>query len=528
MIKKMYVIALLSASMLWVCAQAKVDDSYITAKVQREVSKQIKADAKKEKKVYTNRVKADDKGVYLLPNIPHYSYFFRKGDLVSLWYSFEHASQMYNSDGRTRDLSHLQFGECPVRIQDILLSSKLANTPRAATGAGNLKSKHFDLPMAKPDAATVARELQRGEYFLSLLADQELVFDAKQHSHQFSIDYIRSFHGGDINVGFHIPIKAINHKLRLKNCIDSDKRKKIEDIERANPLPGGDNVQFFSKYCDLEGFLEEILRRKCMCFNKKSGLVGLGDAMGYVNFNFTGKHIDRFILGFSVQMPTAHERNADNLWQIDFGNGGFTELSAFITSMWELRRWLNPYVHIRGTYSTDARVNRRVPSIKEFDGTAAGGGGKFAAFTNDPATNLVFGENVMYRVADAVKFSLPDSTARNFADGAHRIKIHRGGELFMRIGNSFARVFSSRLFFDIFYDLDLRGRDYKASNDSRCKKLCPDILMCHTWSTKHKISGSMAYQFDDGVRLFLGGNYVFAGRNAPKSFGVDAVLNVEF
>lgn len=462
---------------------------------------------------YINRGYERSNGdIYLMPYWPFYAQYFQHGDLIQGLFSFETASQAYGGHGKTQDLSKLVFGEQPITIQEILLASKLVDQNKLESNA------------------MVNNGLTMDDHYLKILADQEIHFKASVDHFIGAINYVRAFRNGDVTVGFHIPIKMRSQKLRITNDITPENRAKLKQAEAnlaATVLTPQNqpNLYFSTQYENLTEFVEEILSRKGLSFNTKQTILGFSDVTGYVNVHISSRWVDQFLTGFSLQIPTARDRDTAKLWHTDLGNGGFIELSAYASLLWQRGRWLNPYVNIKGTLGLGANVSRRVPKVNTYDG------GKIFNGINQLGPNqpihglIIFGETL--NAINGIPFEQEDSGVRHFADQAIRTKIDPGPKLFFRLGNSIDAVFSCKGFLDLYYDLLMTGDD-SAKRPRTDDVYRPDILTHNTAVISHAIGMNYSYQFDAQYRGRLGWSYVFAGRNVARNFGVDLTFNAEF
>jgi hypothetical protein len=444
---------------------------------------------------------------YILPNWPLESLFYEKNDFIQFTVNYDTATQGYSSRGHTQDLSKNVFGE-HVTLKDTLLVSKLASEGKLTSAQAGLNS-----------AASVQKF-----HYLSILADQNIEFDASQQTFGGAFHYARSYCKGNVSVGFNIPIVGKTNKLDVKDMSDANRTKLTNVQDGKNPdgtaISGGptiaqiqaaDKFLFFKQYPEgFESFIDAILAAKNMHIHHKDTQIGFGDVSGYVNVEMPSSYFDRFVTGFSLQLPTARERDFGNLWDQELGNGGFVEASTFGSVLWQRSDWLNPHVNAKVTYAFAAKVNRRVPTTESKEATLR---------------NLVLGQES--GLLPSVDFSELDSSARGFADQVRKIKIRPGPELFARIGNVFENFIFSRGCLDIFYDLKIKGRDYLA----RRRNDDPDngsVLNLNSWSVAHNGGARFSYQFNEQYRCGFGGSYIFAGRNTPKTLALDATLNIEF
>jgi hypothetical protein len=487
--------------------------------VSQEIAAQIQGPQEQQKKHHsTHRQcrggKRTDGAIYLLPHWPYYTQFFQDNDLIQLAFTFDTASHAYAGHGGSEQLSQLIFGEPTIHLHDILLASTL-------THAGTLIGQ---FPLNR-----VERTIE--DHYLSILADQDIDLHASLDEYTFAVDYDRHF--GDFTVGFHIPLKMRHQRLKLTNEISADNYRKLKNVERGYNAAGTVEIlglaeatqfHFYEQFSGLESFLTELLSRKGIAFNQKQTTAGLSDAVVYATFDFRTRPIDRIVTGLSLLIPTASGRDIGKLWNDDLGNGGFVELAAFGSFAWLCNRWFNPAIHLKGTYSFSGNVNRRVSMNNTYDGMSLFNG-DVTVLPGQPAHGLViFGETLNFR---DVAFNQIDATARCFSDHSKKIKIQPGPELFLRIGNTFDAVFTDKGFFDIFYDLHAKGKDYviRRYSDDLYQ---PALLSHNTALVSHTIGATYAYQFDAQFRLRVGLDYVVAGRNTPKTFEAMASLNAEF
>ncbi len=494
-------------------AADKIDNEQIKKSVTREIWANLfggdKASATGKKKKHTARngnYKYRGRGyertggdIYLLPHWPHYSLFFEDNDLIRVGLGFDTASNAYGGRGPSHDLSKLIFGEQPILVKDILLVSKLAKEGKLAVAGGI------------------------ANHPLSILADQEVIFNADRDQYLASVDYARHFRKGDLTIGFHIPIKMRQQRLKLTNDITSANRTAVQAAASVAIY------DFYKKFSNLEEFVTEVLSRKGVALNKKETVLGMSDVVTYASLDIPSNYFDRFVVGASLLLPTARERDTGKLWSSDLGNGGFTELAAFASFLWQRSRWLNFYFHVKGTYGFAANVLRRVPRVNTYTGGAAPKFNGLDVLAGGIPVNsrMLFGETFNFIAAPGDNFTTPDSTVRNFADGTQKVKINPGAECLIRVGNTFDAIFSDKGFVDVYYDLFFKGKDY-ISRRRVDDVYQPSILTHNTASVRHTAGLTYAYQFDEQYRTRLGINYAFAGVNTPSALAAEVSLNFEF
>lgn len=472
-------------------------DLDISSRVQKELNNQIYAKLRDhaKKSVYGDEeIKSAVDGVkpifylYKVPMWPRQARFFLKKDQVGLDVRFKFATQAESSSGATQDISNLVFRECPIRVKDILLGSKL-----------------IDLGVAEPTTSKYN--------FLDILKDQTLSFDASMNSQEFVFSYVRHFLKGDVALGIEVPLVRKRHDLELTSCLSP---RLNEELESQSP-------GFFTTYPNgLIDFFKDILSKKNICFNEKDTEIGLGDISVFFNYEIPFKMFERCVVGVRGVFPTSRRRDIYKLWDPELGNGGFTELAAFGALLYKQSRWLNPHIFSQLTYAFPSTTFRRVPKIVSKDDIESISNAQ-VKFGED---FLLYGNGLKY-VSSAPDFSQLDTCVRHFADCAYKAKINRGGNFFVRIGNMIERVFTERLFLDLYYDFYAKWKDYigfrkcDLSYDS-------SLLTDNTHEIFHRIGTNLSWQPDNSWRFHLGGMYTLAGKNTLRLFEINGAVSLQF
>jgi len=489
-----------------------INKEYIRSKVERSIKHHLSRKDRLELMGQRWDRHHQDSKIYTLSRFPYYSLYFENNDLVSLTLSGAWSSDSYASSGHTQDLSKLIFGQGTITTKEIVCGSKL-------------------LKEAKITGIKPAEENPEWHY-LYVFADQPFNLHASLDEYSFNINYARHFMKNQLAVGFYVPLKIRTQHVTLTNTIDPSmlsNMKKIEadkDFQKSAP-----NELYFSKIYNnnLEEFFTDILERKDMSFNKKDTITGFGDVAIYANFDIPSNFCDRFVIGLSVQIPTAQDRDTSKLWYADLGNGGFTELSAFTSLMWlSSKKWFNPFVHAKAAFPLVGHVDRRVPRQNIYENGMLNG--EKVDEAGLAKGYLIFGETLRFKKdknKKNVDFSEPDTTFRSFSDTAVNIAIQPGPSLFLRLGNTFEYIFSHKGFFDVYYDFFAKGKDHlhKQSADSYYKG---GVLIDNTFVISHTIAAAYSFAFDKDIRVGLDGSWVFAGKNTPKTLGVELFFNAEF
>lgn len=450
-----------------------------------------KMEAPKKMHDKTNTYRKNKGFVYPVPAWPVHVAPFEDRDKIEVGVVYQHAGSSFSSGGHTQDLTKLVFGECPIYVRDVLLVSKLVEQGVVEDYSSGLGT---------------------GGY-LGAAAATFLCFDGSIDNVEISFSCARHFRKNDITCGFKLPFVIRKHNLKLTTT-------------SCTLLQNND--AFKAKYGDcFNDFVKDFLCAKKMRLTEGDTEAGLGDMSVFINFEIQSKHFDRMVVGARALFPTAKERNTHKLWDPELGNGGFTELSAFASVLFSTGNLFNPHILVQAVYCLPAEVNRRIPSWRKYTETDTG--------AHELGNLLALGElirTIPSGTPGTTDFEMLDTTFRRFATETERIRIRKGAEFNLRVGNIFQQFIADRGFFDIFYDLRLKGADYLNTRNLTDSCLgclfAPDILKENTYQVEHRAGLNLSYQFDEHVRTEIGSMYTFAGRNVPKTLEFNWALMVEF
>jgi hypothetical protein len=522
---KVILSTLLMAMGLWSVAHAKPkkvksapvvieednDVKDLSSRVQKEIKRQMHEQTRQEQKqrlYQPARRKGEEGGylVYKVPALPFHVTSYEQRDLLQLTGIFENANEAYTSRGTACNLSKLLFGEQPITIQDILLVSKL------------LRENKIDL------------NDNYKETYLYNVAMQPIYFSASLQRYEVLFGYARHFFKGEVSFGLQLPVVMLHNTLKLgynvipdtKNALNNKQVDGATALDAAGVFP----AQYHS---DFGEFVADVFTQKGIDFNQRNTTVGFGDALAFINCELKSLFFDRGMLGASLRVPTAKQRDTGKLWDPEKGNGGFVQTSAFASMLWATHRFFNPYVYAQGTYSFPVSLDRRVPKYwkaKLTDGQsiviqAAGGP------ANPP---IIFSSNLNANNAQNYINDKPpylDTTIRGFADGITKVTINRGIEVAVKVGNIIERVFFARGFLDMHAQLRVKARDYIGGR-RHDDEYDTSVLTQNTSEVEATLGAQFNYQHDENFRSWLGGRFVITGSNVPRTLGIEAGMNVEF
>ncbi len=433
--------------------------------------------------------------VYTITSWPFSASVPKKHDLINFRLKYQYATKSYSSSNHTQDMSKLIFGEQPIRIQDILLVSKLIKDGKVVGPAGALDSN----------------------FYLYYLADEVISFDANFEEWRGSFDYSRKFSNG-LTLGLQIPLVHRTHKLKLRTAVSQTNQANLTgNVSNTDNFPDIYNQNF-------DNFFLDILNDKDIKYHPKNTVSGLGDISIFLNTAIKSKDAEMFVMGIKVMFPTARDRDLHKLWDAEVGNGGFTELSLFTGLLFNYNSSFNPHVFLQTTYSLPAYVDRRVPRRRVYSELENKTG-----FLSDEVSQglegIIFADEVSYKLNTGFDYS--DSSIRRFSTQTARIKIHRGPEINFKLGNIFERFIDRRAFLDIFYAFRAKGRDYVSANLDK-NRYDASILVQNSFEVAHKVGLSFNYHTNEYLRIEAGGLYTFSGKNVPELFEANAALMWEF
>jgi hypothetical protein len=483
------------------------------AKITTEKAANLKL-AKNWQEVRSAAVETDFKNgkyadLYMLPAWPVTNWFFKDKALINISGIYEYATDAYDSDGASRDLTTLEFGESPVRVQDIFLASKLLNEGKVASKNLHVADPEEDLSFRSPV-----------DFLLKYYGDRELKFNGRSEKAGFSLDFMRHVLRDDISIGIQVPVLFMKNRLDMnidfpiENEFYSDSRYESRNFQLSSG-EGQNNVDVFYPdqdvvFAELESHLyhEALMRMfKAKGITELGGsAAGLGDITLFGNVEVTTKWIDKIVAGLKVVLPTGRKATPHKLWAPELGNGGCTEFAAFVSLLVKYNRYINPHLSLQAGLNTTCHVNKHVPGWVT--------SGADVPETGDISADLMaLADRLQY---NGNTFAGWDSAIRGFGDKAISVKYEKGPEITARIGDVIDKFLFRRGFLDIFYNIRVKAEDcYRQANRDEYRL---DMFEDNTQQVEHRIGIEYSYQFDNRSRMKAGFIYTFAGTNVPKTF----------
>jgi len=503
------------------------------------------------------------------------SLFFDGKHQLTVATGYSYATDCYDSSGSgsNSDITRLTFGEKPIQLQDILLASRLANrdypaalaaakatpnvggasiggpAPQAATdifgvlagvrgGAGGEPNTLGDNIATSANAVGVVPNDLFGNRNLGKPSVQDYIVETaldnvvllgRAESYGVNISLARSVLGEAVLVGVDVP--ALYKKNTLRS--DYDFSDPINLLRRSKAVAvgqveGGSTDQFLERYGNNpDRYLKDVLAAKGIS-ELGGSAAGLGDVALFVSSQFHSAYFDKLVAGLRIQMPTGKKQSMNKLWAPDLGNGGFTEISAFGNMLVSYKKFVNPHASVSAGFSLPGNVDRRVPKLITVTNSGA-----VPAMVNTLLAadqKLAFADRISLAgtggVAGKNTFSAFDSLIPNFGDTVSSVRITRGAELKMRLGNMVEQFISRRAFLDLFYDFRAKMKD--SASGLPGDQYDMESVRRHTNQLEHRLGFDYSYQFDLEARLRLGMRYTVAGRNVPKLFEAVGSVNYAF
>lgn len=422
--------------------------------------------------------------LYKKPAWPKHMLFAERDNMIHATAQYDYATNWFNSQGSTQDLSAEIFGEQSFTFSDIFLALELVK--RQVGGSSVLE-----------DSSGL------GSYFTDVpdgLYDKTLVFHGEMEKIGSSIVYSRYVKDKDVLIGLDIPFGYKSHKLKVG--IIPDMSEQGDFINQQDIVVGG---------------LNWLLKAKGLIYLPKSSITGIGDISTFINFNIRTKYLEQFKWGVKVFWPTAKGADSAKLWAPKLGEG-FSQIKLFTALMFNKQSYyFNPHMFVQGTYFVSGHKNKRVPKIITYDGSTDG--------TTVGADTMAYGDLVKY---EAIPFSEPDSKIVVFADNVKNVKIRPGAQVEFRVGNIVEKVISRRGFVDLYYDFRAKWEDDVINTGLDASTWQTDRLAENTTQIEHKLGADFSYQFDIHTSLNLGAKYTFAGINVADTFSANCGVSVEF
>lgn len=478
--------------------------------------------------------------LYKSPTWPTSALFFEKPTLLNISLDYKYACDCYGSSGQgsKHNITKLTYGENPIRVQDILLASKLVT---------------MDPPEAiQYDSLEGGTTLYDHNKYLNYLANELINLKGRSESWGMSFDFSRYIISNNVAVGCEIPVAYKRNRLRIHTKLSDAAIKpngnlndgafgpissEVLDIHDVQQDLAAANI-FLRRYgADLNHFVDDVLNAKGI-YQLGGSTVGLGDVAVFINGQMNSALYDKLIVGLRAQFPTGKKAAMHKLWAPDLGNGGFTEISGYGSVLFSCTKYLNPHFLADVSFGLPAHVNRRVPrrinlpAVEADDEVPGRTVNEVNALLKDA---IALGDRVVRAQENgsalsdkttAVAIDDYDSIIRNFGDKVTNVRITKGSEFKLRAGNMFEGFILARGFLDLFYDF--RGKLKDNATGLAYDKYDVDSLVKDTVQLEHRIGFDWSYQADLFSRVHLGMLYTFAGRNVPKTIEVTGTFNYSF
>ncbi len=505
------------------------------------------------KQDYENGRYAD---LYKLSSWPKWAHYFHQQNYAGVRAYYTHADDAYNSCGVNQDVSVLHFGHEPVRLRDMLLVSHLVSCELA---------EHADLlPLLfepNPIVGSVDNNQQVPGRYFEYLANSVIDFKSRVESYGMDLNFSHYIYGRSVAVGIHIPVLYKKHRVnahmiikpttvRDDNSSDLIKTETVErickfrtDLEKHTSLnnEGNPDIEpatgrtlvdlapnaFLRRYGNnTQLFIKDILQEKC--FDQMGGsAAGLGDVSLYINAQITSLLFDRAVVGFRAKLPTGKEASPFRLWGPGLGTG-LTELSVYSALQLSHSKMCNPHAFMEASFGLLGHVEKRVPRRHTLTDDEASARREKTNFTDRVLSkefeDLSFADRVYTRPEEG--FSLFDSRIAALSDYVTTVRMAKGFQIDLMLGNVIEEFISRRGFFDMYYKLKIKWKDRVSQPDLQMWNA--QLLWENSQSIAHTLGCEYSYQHDLNTRCKIGMQYIVAGKSAPKEFGIDWSIDHSF
>jgi len=429
--------------------------------------------------------------LYKSPAWPTQCTFSDDKAVIDLSLTYNHATDAYNNDGKRTDVSRLEFGYDPIRLEDISLAYKLA------------KEGKVDL-LAASTVLDVITGLDRKNLLMAV--------NGKVDSYNTSLTLARYIWNNNVLVGVDAPLLYKKHDLKVR--IQDNDSYQVGGTDHGEILVYGTAV--VNALLESKGF-KEI----------GGSETGIGDVSVFVNIHTGARTFERVMAGFKATFDTGKNADPNKLWGPALGSG-HTQFSAYTSMLVDYNRAFNPHCFIEATYGMPSHKNLRVPVRvkKEADKVMVVGEKTFATTDSTVLTENIISLGGIVKDKNGQTFNEFDTKIKGFADQVHSVKIVPGMNVKVRVGNMVEKFIFRRGFLDVYYDLNVKFKD--AGRGLNVQDYDLSHFGDRTNSFAHKVGAEFSYQFDASSRFKAGAGYTFEGHNAPKNFELSTLLGYSF
>lgn len=480
--------------------------------------------------------------LYLVPAWPVHARWFEHLHQLGINFLYSYATDALSSSGSASDdVTSVAFGQSTIKLSDMLAVASVTQAGRVIfrdefesklfAGGAAAAAGFNDAAVIKLDGLDAPAGGGAGDYtvrsdnYFGYTHDLLIKLNGRQERFGVVLDLTRYILPDRLSIGVHLPVMYVKHGLDF--TIDT-----ADTFAKGTPAGGGVNVGaygpatglanlFLRRYgADPVRFVKDVLLQKG--FRELGGsATGLGDLSLFLAGQIDAPEVERVIVGARVQIPTGKKATQSKLWAPELGNGGFTEMSIYAATCFQHNRWLNPHVMASLGASAPAHVNRRVP--------------RYFSVTNNRGApmqlNVLLGDHPLamaerVQVANGNTVSGWDTAVNGFGDTISSVKVTRGVEVKLRLGNVFQDVFAKRGTADVYYDMRAKTKDSVSGLSREMYNL--DAVRKNTNQTEHRIGFEYSYQPNHETRLRTGVVYTFAGTNVAKTLEWNTTINYSF
>jgi hypothetical protein len=427
---------------------------------------------------------------------------------------YEGTQNCFDNFGNKVSLAYLIFGKLPVLFQDMYLLSILTSqeyVSESMTGSSGL---------VRPPGSPAPYGQYANDFYTTLLAGTDVVFDAEQRSYGFDMTFAYRWCLSDnskvsLVAGVLIPFRQI---LRI-----------LEPRFVGGSLYAGlaeTTSDFFTDYTDVEDFFDAgIVAPKGTVLERRQRKTGVGDTAVFifVDWAWLRPYVEDLQFGINFLCPTGGRESAFKVWNIVFGNGGAFAIDFFGQVFFATASpYLSPFIKLGVVANVPYTNIQRIPQqITQSQPVAL----------LDSVQGLIIPPKIAEDGFFVTDFQFFDSTVRELTNNAVPVRTRLGTIVDFWIGNYAYDLFLDQFIFGLFYAFEFQSDDHVSVSSEQNGVFNTAVLSDNTRSISHAIVWDLTYETSTAehiIEIGLGGKNVLAGKNVAQTTEVLVSFAIAF
>jgi hypothetical protein len=470
----------------------------------------------------------------ITPAFPGYARLIGKDGLLHTELEFQNSSWCFDDRGKVVDLSKLIVGYKPVKIQDLVLISRLARLSSTKNGpnwarnpsgsniflvgdtsisnvASDLELQAFNSSATNTLTQVLSniQNLQIQDHYLNRLADKQLEFAANSQTLALTVNLSKVL-DKIFSVGIEVPILFQSNKISMLSTLTN---LELDELSSAQVKAQNQTGDFFVRYPNgLFDFYRDLLAKKGFIDKERHNLLGIGDVSLFVNRKINApEFVTAGMVGLGITAPSGVKTDMRYLYPSVLGNGGFWEVRAHTSLFWRSSGFFNPHLFAEFRFRVGSSVDRRISRVidrkqtrvRDEDGLKAG--------------DLPMGSGFVYN-PEAIDFKQDESLVPAFAQEPLRsVDINRGVQAKVRVGNLFNGVLFDQAYLDAFYEAEFEQEDNVGFRQIN-PEYDVDRVMLNTRRQAHSVGAVYCYRLNDDWLLEGKFSHIGIGKNSKRAF----------